>query len=99
MENNADFNTETMARIFADQGHFDRAAGIYRLLLEADPGRSDLANALAAVEAQAAAGTAKSPADLEPLMAAWIDLLLTYRNILKLKDLKRRREAVPVTAD
>jgi len=40
------FYTVTMARVYADQGHYEDAARIYRHLLDQTPDRSDLKEAL-----------------------------------------------------
>ncbi|PID40579.1 MAG: hypothetical protein CR984_02450 [Proteobacteria bacterium] len=40
------FYTETMARVYADQGRYEQAATIYRYLLDQTPDRADLQQAL-----------------------------------------------------
>ena len=45
-----DFKTATMARVYSSQGHYEKAAEIYKHLLECEPDRQDLAMALAGVE-------------------------------------------------
>jgi len=42
--------TETMAKVYAVQGHWGKAAEIYRHLLSETPTRKDLADALAEAE-------------------------------------------------
>lgn len=81
--------TATMARLFAQQGHWDKAAAIYRYLLAKEPGRSDLAEALAEAEAREADGTAEKR-DLVPVFREWIDLLLKFDRLQKLRRLSRR---------
>ena len=45
--------TATLAEIFAQQGHWDRAVSIYRRLLEDAPDRQDWRNRLAQLEGHA----------------------------------------------
>jgi len=90
MSSDQAFYTETMAGIDAAQGNPEKAAEIYRHLLVAQPGRQDLAEALAGLEAEIAAAGAKKTADLVPLLEEWIELLLRYNTLRKLKKLKER---------
>jgi hypothetical protein len=90
MEQHYGHGTVTLARLFAAQGHWEKAARIYRSLLRQEPNREDLAEALAAAEKQLAAAGAGSARDLVPLFRRWIDLLLEYDRLCKLKRLKRR---------
>ena len=85
-----DFYTETMARIYVDQGYLKKAAEIYRHLLTAQPERQDLVEALARLEEKISADGRKKTADLVPLLEEWIELLLRYNNLRKLKKLKER---------
>jgi len=90
MSNEAEFYTETMARIYVDQGYFEKAAEIYRHLLRAEPDRQELIEALAQVESKICTPHNKSLKDTVPLLAEWIELLLRYRNVRKLKRLKEK---------
>lgn len=82
--------TVTLARVFAEQGHWERSAEIYRKLLQQNPGRQDLERALAEAEAALrAAGPAPSQA-LVGLLQEWIDLLLKYDGLRKLRRFKAR---------
>ena len=90
MANDQEFYTETMAGIYTAQGNLEKAADIYRHLLTAQPDRRDLAEALEGLEAQISSGGAKKTADLVPLLKEWIELLLSYNNLRKLKKLKER---------
>ena len=47
MQNETDFYTATMARVYAEQGHWDKSAEIYRYLLKQEPERVDYLEALA----------------------------------------------------
>ena len=90
MEEEYPHGTATLARLFAAQGHWEKAVNIYRRLLEREPGRPDIAQALAEAESQAKAAGRKRPGDMDALFRQWIDLLLKYDRLRKLKRLKRR---------
>jgi len=90
METDYRHGTVTLARLFAAQGHWEKAADIYRGLLRQEPDREDLAQALSEAETQVAASGRQSAPDLIPLFRRWIDLLLKYDRLRKLKRLKSR---------
>jgi hypothetical protein len=75
------FYTRTMAKVYADQGNLLKAAEIYRYLLEGEPERPDLRDALSEIERKL---NEASPDDLAKLFNGWIDLLLKYHNVQKL---------------
>ena len=85
-----DFYTLTMARLYEDQGHWEKAAETYRYLLKNEPGRKDLAEALAEVEKRLDEATPKKADDLIPLIREWINLWFRYKRLLKLRQLKDR---------
>ena len=66
---NAEVVTETMARLYRDQGLFERSAEIYRALLKDRPGDWSLQAGLQEVESLASAGSAPS----EPAADAPVD--------------------------
>lgn len=82
--------TATLARVFAEQGHWEKSVEIYRNLLRQDPGRPDLAQALGEAEAALRAAQPSSSHALVPLLQEWIDLLLTYDRLRKLHRFKVR---------
>ena len=93
MKENGDIYTATMAKVYASQGHWDKAIEIYQYLLKEEPGRDDFAQALADLEKKKAGadGTAgKKFEDLAPLCREWIDLMLKHNRMQKLKKLKKR---------
>jgi hypothetical protein len=90
MSNEVEFYTETMAKIYVDQGYFEKAAEIYRHLLKAAPDRPELIEALDQVEGKIFSLQRKRLKDTVPLLAQWIDLLLRYRNVRKLRRLKEK---------
>ena len=75
------FYTRTMAKVYIDQGNLLKAAEIYRYLLESEPERRDLKDALFEIERKL---NEKSPDDLIKLFNRWMDLLLKYHNVQKL---------------
>ena len=90
MPNDHEFFTETMAEIYVDQGNPEKAVEIYRHLLTEQPEREDLAEILAGLEEKISTGGRKRMADLVPLLEEWIELLLKYNNVRKLKKLQER---------
>ena len=85
-----EIRTATMAKIYTAQGHYDKAAEIYRDLLQAEPGRSDLAQALAEVEKRQLEKRRDSRKNLAPLFGQWVKLLLRYKQIQDLENIKHR---------
>jgi len=85
-----DFFTVTMARVYEDQGHWEKAAEIYRYLLEQEPERKDIADALAQVEKRLDEGITKTADDLTPLISEWIHLMFRYKRLQKLRRLKNQ---------
>ena len=92
MEQNGDIYTATMAKVYAGQGHWEKAIEIYQHLLKKNPDRKDLAAALADLQNRMAeTGTKrKKLEDLLPLYRQWIDLMFQYDRLKKLKKLKKR---------
>ena len=81
------FYTKTMAGVYADQGRLDKAAEIYRYLLNEEPERQDLIDALAEIDRKR---YEEDPAGLSRLFDTWLDLVLVYSRLQKLNKLKRR---------
>jgi hypothetical protein len=80
------FYTVTMARVHAQQGNLAEARQVYRYLLEKEPGRQDLVEALKALEAREGQ---RAMDDLRPLFREWLDLIFRYNKMQKLKKLNR----------
>ena len=89
MIKNTLFYTETMAKIFTDQGNLEKAADIYRYLLESDPDRKDIFDKLFRINEQIAEKKKKSSDHIISLFREWINLALKYNNLQKLKRLKK----------
>ena len=82
------FYTATMAKIHTDQGNFEKAAEVYRYLLQLEPGRQDFVEALKEVEDKYAPRKKKDSNNLVPLFNKWIALTLEYNRLQYLKKLK-----------
>ena len=80
--------TETMAKVYAAQDHWEKAAEIYRHLLSEAPARKDFADALAEAEKKISNDLHKSSEQLVPLFREWIELLFRHDKLQKLRKLK-----------
>jgi len=78
------FYTVTMARVYAAQGNLEEAKRIYGYLLEQEPGRRDLIEALESLKAR---NSSTRMEDLLPLFRQWFDLVFRYNRMKKLKKL------------
>lgn len=88
MEKETDFYTATMAAVYAEQGHWDKSAEIYRYLLKREPERVDYLEALAKAERKLISSADKPSENLSPLFQQWFDLVLKYKTLQKLQKLK-----------
>jgi hypothetical protein len=86
--------TETMAKVYAAQGHWGKAAEIYRHLLTEAPARKDFADALAEAEKKISNDSHKDPEQLVPLFREWIELLFKHDKLQKLRKLKNEKSGV-----
>ncbi len=82
--------TATLAKIYAGQGHYDMAAEIYRHLLRESPDRRDWVDALAHIEAKLADQAEGCLRDPIGRLAEWIGLMLSYRRLSDLRDIRRQ---------
>jgi predicted membrane chloride channel (bestrophin family) len=85
-----DFQTATMAKVFTDQGHYDKAADIYRNLLKREPQRQDLADALSEVEERISEAAKSSDENLVFLLGEWVELVFKYKRLRFLRSVKKR---------
>jgi hypothetical protein len=94
MSQEVDIYTETMAKIYADQGHWIKVVEIYRHLLAMEPERLEYADALAEAENRLKMNEIgrKTPDQLVPLFCEWIQLLFKFEELQKLTKLKRGRD-------
>ena len=88
MERETDFYTATMAKVYAEQGHWDKSAEIYRHLLKREPERVDYLEALAKAERNLMTSPKKPHEDLSHLFHQWFDLMIKYKALQKLRKLK-----------
>jgi hypothetical protein len=79
-----------MARLYAEQGYYEKAMGVYRRLIAKDPLRPELRDALAELASKRDEENEKDELyeDLSRLFRQWLDLLLQYQKIEKLKNLQ-----------
>jgi tetratricopeptide (TPR) repeat protein len=77
--------TRTMARVYAQQGHFDQAVAIYRHLLAESPYDETLVKALADAETQLLAQQETQKEDLVQLTRQWLRLLEARKRLERLK--------------
>ena len=89
MNQEVDIYTETMAKVLADQGHWEKVAEIYRHLLATEPERLDIADALAEAENKMKERRRKNPDQLIPLFHEWFELLFKVEALQKLKKWKK----------
>ena len=91
MNQEADIYTETMAQVYADQGHWGKVTDIYRHLLATQPERLEYADALAEAKKKMEMDAVhlKASERLVPLFREWIELLNKFEELQKLKKLKR----------
>jgi hypothetical protein len=87
MPQNEPRGTVTLAGLYAQQGHWEQAAAIYRVLLEENPGREDLRQALAEAEMRV---SPRGSDGLVPLFREWIELLFRHDRLRRLRRLKGR---------
>ncbi len=88
MADDQKFETETMAGIYASQGHYRKAIEIYRRLLEQHPERSDLKDKLLRIEYKQ---KYEDESRLAAKFSEWIDLLMNHKKLDTLKKLRRIR--------
>ncbi|HIJ55986.1 MAG TPA: hypothetical protein HPQ03_07665 [Deltaproteobacteria bacterium] len=89
-----EFHTATMARVYAQQGHFQKAAEIYRHILSNEPDRQDIATELSMVEQKSADMEQEQEkdtreSDLVYLFQKWFQTAARHRRIETLKRLKQ----------
>ncbi len=89
-----EFHTATMAKVYAQQGHYQKAAEIYRHILSNEPDRQDIAKSLSMVEQKLADMEPESErdtreSDLVYLFQKWFQMSARHRRIEFLKNLKK----------
>jgi tetratricopeptide (TPR) repeat protein len=87
--------TQTLARVYAEQGHFDEAAKIYRHLLEICPDRSEYIEAFQQIENRLVANGLQSDKYLVDLISSWVDLEMGYARMKRFVALQGNRNSNP----
>lgn len=82
--------TRTMARIYAEQGHLEKSAQIYRHLLEQSPEQQGLQDELQQVLSRISEGEQQNNADLVRLFDKWIEAMGAMNRLKKLKEMQKR---------
>ncbi len=94
MSKRENVNTVTMAKVYTKQGYYDKASAIYRYLLDREPTRQDLIEALRDIEEKRNNAGRRRPRDLAPLFRKWIRLLIEFDKIKKLKKLIENKKLI-----
>jgi len=74
-----------MAKIYINQGYLEKAAAIYRHLIEQNPGRQDYSHELDMIEKKLSSQKKAESNHLVSLFREWVGLLLRYNRYQKLK--------------
>jgi hypothetical protein len=94
MSEDSDFYTETMAKVYVDQGYLEKAIDIYRYLLEREPDRKDLAKTLLEINNRMNQKKSSGKEDLVVLFNNWIDLMLKQNKLKKLETMSKSVSSV-----
>jgi tetratricopeptide (TPR) repeat protein len=73
--------TKTLAKLYADQDHFDKAIEIYQHLIEKFPEREDLLDDFEDLKVKMQRIKTSNEPELAVLFKQWFDLLAQYRQI------------------
>ena len=89
-----EFHTATMAKVYVQQGHYQKAAEIYRHILSKEPDRQDIARSLSMVEQRLANMEPESERDIKErdlvyLFQKWFRMAAGHGRIETLKKLKQ----------
>jgi len=95
MNETNDFYTETMAKVYANQGYVEKAADIYRYLLKREPDRQDIAAKLSELENQMGEKRRAGEDRLVSLFSQWTDLVLKHNKLKKLKKVSKAVSKLP----
>lgn len=89
-DNDKTFYTETMAKLLSQQGRYERAAEVYRHLLEQTPHREDLEQALDNVLCAIPKATARWER-IQGLIERWVTQVLRYKVLRQLQHISIRK--------
>jgi hypothetical protein len=93
MINDKSLLTQTLARLYAEQGHLQKAAQIYRHLLETSPDRPEYLEALEEIENRLAADGQQTDQTLLRLITTWYDLEIGYARLKRLEALRTQTKS------
>ncbi len=79
MNNPAPEYTKTQAKLYADQGLYDKAMEIYRHLINEFPDQKDLLDDFSDLQVKMQRAKASKEPELAILFKQWLDLLAQYR--------------------
>lgn len=88
MNPEVDIYTETMAKVYVDQRHWAKAVDIYQHLVQMEPQRQELVDALAHAKKKLEAQPDTRSQELVPLFREWIKLLLQQDKLKRLNKLR-----------
>ncbi|PIP36982.1 MAG: hypothetical protein COX19_17880 [Desulfobacterales bacterium CG23_combo_of_CG06-09_8_20_14_all_51_8] len=71
--------TRTLARLYADQGHYDKALEVYRHLMKQFPDRRDISEGFSDLKERIQRIQTSNEPELAPLFREWFDLLIKYK--------------------
>ena len=90
MLNDNSLFTPTMAKVLESQGYFKEAAQIYSHLLEKMPGHKAFRDKVEALEKRMAEDAAREDR-LPAMFQEWLSLVSEYRQLARLKALRRKK--------
>ncbi|MDA3898264.1 MAG: tetratricopeptide repeat protein [Desulfobacteraceae bacterium] len=73
--------TKTLAKLYADQGHFEKAIEIYQHLVKKFPEREDILDDFSDLKVKMQREKTSNEPELAVLLKQWFDLLAKYRQI------------------
>ena len=83
-----EFYTATMAKVYAEQGHTEKALEIYQYILESEPERTDVADAISEIEEKLSQETPTADRRHLELFQEWIALMMTHIRLTSLKKIQ-----------
>jgi hypothetical protein len=87
MTDNREFYTATMAKVYAEQGHYEKAGEIFQYLLTKDPENQAIKAALSELEAGQVKLEEEKKPSLNQLFSKWLNLVMDYKKIQDMKKL------------
>jgi len=81
MSDPAQRNTKTLAKLYADQGHFEKAIEIYQHLVKEFPDREDILDDFSDLKVKVQRIKTSNEPELAELLQQWFDLLAKYKQV------------------